>query len=172
MQESYSSRDYIIEAFFLLLKDNKIGDISIASICDKAGVSRVTFYRNFKDKKDIIDGYFTKMIRQFIIEIGTKHKNSNYYDTAYQCFFLLKNEKENIKALANNDLSYLYLDLLNEKIAANFEIEGYGEAITAYVYSGALYNISIWWVTKDDCKTDIDIIIKSFFTICNFEKAQ
>ena len=53
MQDNMSSRDFIIEAFFLLLRDNKINDISIQSIRDKAGVSRVTFYRNFKDKNDI-----------------------------------------------------------------------------------------------------------------------
>ena len=70
MQDNMSSRDFIIEAFFLLLRDNKINDISIQSICDKAGVSRVTFYRNFTDKNDIILGYFTKMIKRFLQEMG------------------------------------------------------------------------------------------------------
>ena len=86
-----SSRDFIIEAFFLLLRDNKINDISIQSICDKAGVSRVTFYRNFKDKNDIILGYFTKMIKRFLQEMGTR--NNNYYDIAYQSFCFLREEK-------------------------------------------------------------------------------
>jgi len=172
MQDSLSSRDYIIEAFFLLLRDNVIDDISVASICDKAGVSRVTFYRNFKDKNEIIDGYFTKMIRQFVIEMGTRHSNTNYYDIAYQSFYFLREEKENIKALTKSNLSYLYLNILNEKLSNNFNAEGYGNEMTAYVYAGGLYNLSMWWVIKDDCRTGIEDMIKAFFSICNFEKAQ
>ena len=56
MQYEISSRDYIIESFFILMKNKKMDDISIQEICNKAGVSRVTFYRNFKNKFDIIDG--------------------------------------------------------------------------------------------------------------------
>lgn len=168
MEIQQSSREYIIEAFFLLLKENKINDITIAQICDKAGVSRVTFYRNFKDKMEIIDGYFSIMIKKFIIEMGVRHKTNNYYDTAYQTFYVLKNEKENIKALASNNLSYLYLDLLNDKFSSNFINDGYGDVITAHIYSGALYNISMWWVINDDCQTDIDTLINKFFKICNF----
>ncbi len=170
MQDNMSSRDFIIEAFFLLLRDNKINDISIQSICDKAGVSRVTFYRNFKDKNDIILGYFTKMIKRFLQEMGTR--NNNYYDIAYQSFCFLREEKENIKALNKSELSYLYLNVLNEKFSNNFNNNGYGNVMTAYVYAGGLYNLSMWWVLEDDCRTSIDEMIKSFFTTCNFEKAQ
>ena len=169
MENQQTSRDYIIEAFFILLKNNKIDDISIAQICDKAGVSRVTFYRNFKDKKEIIEGYFTSSIQKFIKEMGLRHRTNNYYDIAYQTFYFLKQEKENIKAIYNNNLSYMYLDLLNNNLVKNFINDGYGTKLNAYIYSGALYNISMYWVIEDDCKQDIDSLIEAFFKICNFE---
>jgi len=168
MEENLSARDYIIEAYFLLLRKRKTDEITIKDICDKAGVSRVTFYRNFKDKMDIIDGYFTKMIREFVIELGVAHKN-DYYNVAYHTFYVLRQEKENIKALINSKLEHLYLNTLNEKILANFIEEGYGDSITSYAYSGALFNISMWWVRDDDCKTSIETMVKTFFNICKFD---
>ena len=36
---------------------------------------------------------------------------------------------------------------------------------------GGLYNVSMWWVIEDDCRTSIDEMIKSFFTICGFKEA-
>ena len=169
MENELTSRDYIIEAFFILLKNNKIDDISIAQICDKAGVSRVTFYRNFKDKKDIIEGYFTTMIQKFIKEMGLRHKTNNYYDIAYQTFYFLRQEKENIKSINNNNLSYMYLNLLNKHLINNFINDGYGNIINAHIYAGALYNLSMYWVMDDDCKTDIDKLIEAFFIICHFD---
>ena len=172
METSLTSREYIIEAFFILLHDKKIDDISIAEICSKAGVSRVTFYRYFKDKKEIISGYFTYSIQKFLKEMGTMHKVDNYYDIAYQTFYLLKKEKDNFLSLINNNLSYMYLDLLNKSLTRNFINDGFGNAINAHIYAGAIFNISVWWVKEDDCKTSIDEMIDAFFKICDFKNKR
>ena len=165
MEIQLTSRDYIIEAFFLLLKEKNMNEISIAEICNKAGVSRVTYYRNFNEKIDIINAYFTTMIDRFVKTMGIV--NTNYHDVAYHTFSLLKEEKENIKALINNNLDYLYLNLLNKYLTRNFKkIEN--TEMLAHIYAGALFNISIWWV-KNDCKGNIDTLINEFFKICNFK---
>ena len=101
--------------------------------------------------------------------MGLRHKTNNYYDIAYQTFYFLKQEKENIKSIYNNNLSYMYLDLLNTNLVKNFINDGYGTKLNAYIYSGALYNISMYWVIEDDCNKDIDSLIEAFFKICNFE---
>ena len=89
MNEKESSINYIIEAFFLLLKTNNIENISISDICQKAGVSRVTFYRNFKDKIDIINTYFSLMIKQFIIEMGTNTHYDYYHIYLYYMLLII-----------------------------------------------------------------------------------
>ena len=164
MENNMTSRDYIIESFFILLENNKFDDISIQEICNKAGVSRVTFYRNFSDKLDIINGYFVTMIKKFIQDVGKV--NTNYRDISYLTFTFLKQEKTKIKSLINNNLEYLYLNLLNNHLTKNFIKDNMSEML-AHIYSGALYNLSIWWV-NNDCKEDINILIDEFFKICNF----
>ncbi len=168
MQYEVSSRDYIIEAFFILMKSKKMDDISIQEICNKAGVSRVTFYRNFKTKFDIIDSYFTQSIKKFIIDLSITPDNNSYEVIATQTFKMLLKEKENVKVLIDNNLTYLYLDLLNFYFLRDRDHMGFKNDIIAEIYAGAIYNISIEWV-KDDCKAPIPDIIKAIFSICNFK---
>ena len=61
-------KDCIAQAMFELLKTKEFKDIKISELTEKAGVSRITYYRNFFDKKDVItyaferysDEYFEK----------------------------------------------------------------------------------------------------------------
>lgn len=50
---------YIVQALFKLMAEYEYGKISVIDIVNKAGVSRATFYRNFKKKEDVISYYFT-----------------------------------------------------------------------------------------------------------------
>ena len=52
-KEKYVDK-YIIDSLFALMKKKKYEDISITDITNKAGVGRVSFYRNFNTKEDII----------------------------------------------------------------------------------------------------------------------
>ena len=47
-------KEYLFESLMILLKDNPFNKISITDIAKKAGVSRMTYYRYYKNKEDII----------------------------------------------------------------------------------------------------------------------
>lgn len=47
-------RKQLLIALLELLKTKKLDDISINELVDKAGVGRVSFYRNYANKKDIL----------------------------------------------------------------------------------------------------------------------
>ena len=53
-------KNQIADGFVELLKDREIQNISITEIVEKAQVSRITFYRNFKDKEDILRYYIVR----------------------------------------------------------------------------------------------------------------
>jgi len=50
--------DSITDALFILLRKKNIADISITELIQKAGVSRNSFYRNFKTLEDIAYKYY------------------------------------------------------------------------------------------------------------------
>lgn len=62
------TREYIATALILLLEEKSYDSISITDISDKAGVSRMTYYRNYNDKDDILVDYFLELGEYFIDE--------------------------------------------------------------------------------------------------------
>ncbi|MDE5631168.1 MAG: TetR/AcrR family transcriptional regulator, partial [Bacilli bacterium] len=58
--------EYIISALFTLMKKKKYEDISITEITNKAGVSRVSFYRNFNSTEDIIKKWIEDITDHFL----------------------------------------------------------------------------------------------------------
>ena len=50
-------KDYIAQSLILLLKQKPFDDIKINEICQKAGVNRSSFYRNFANKEQAIVFY-------------------------------------------------------------------------------------------------------------------
>ncbi|MDO5424069.1 MAG: TetR/AcrR family transcriptional regulator [Eubacteriales bacterium] len=68
---SVSASDFIIDALFELMKEQSFEKISITEIAQKAGVSRLSYYRNFQTKEDIILTFFEQEFQQFLYEIKT-----------------------------------------------------------------------------------------------------
>jgi Transcriptional regulator len=57
------SLDQIALATYELLKTEKLRDLTVTAIAEKAGVTRKTFYRNFGDITDVLDyGLFSRII--------------------------------------------------------------------------------------------------------------
>ena len=46
--------------------------ITVTQIVERAGVTRQTFYRNFKDKYDLINWYFDKLVLESFARIGVE----------------------------------------------------------------------------------------------------
>lgn len=53
--------EHITEALLALLSEKEMEDISISELCDRAGVGRASFYRNFNSKEDILRAYIDKL---------------------------------------------------------------------------------------------------------------
>lgn len=56
--------DYIYEALIELMRQKPYDEITITDITKKAGVSRMAYYRNYRDKDDILIQRFQKLMAQ------------------------------------------------------------------------------------------------------------
>lgn len=52
---------HLTESLLALLENKGIEDISISELCEKAGVGRASFYRNFNSKEDILRVYVNQL---------------------------------------------------------------------------------------------------------------
>lgn len=57
--------EHITSALLELMESKPFGSISISEICEKAGVGRASFYRNFKDKEDVIAKHLKALLDEW-----------------------------------------------------------------------------------------------------------
>ncbi len=69
------TREVIATSFYQLIEKYNFSDITVKMICDKAGVSRSTFYRFFNDKHDVLISYFSMTYDK----IGNKYPDAKDY---------------------------------------------------------------------------------------------
>ena len=67
-------KECILKSLVSLMKEKEFKDITITEITKKAGVSRMTYYRNYNFKEDILNDYMTTLIEQTIK--GTKPRGA------------------------------------------------------------------------------------------------
>lgn len=97
------SRIALIDALVSLMKTKTFNKISIQEITDTAGLSRQTFYTNFKTKEDIINHALVKLFE--ILDINDK-ENELFFSTYFKFW-----EKQIVilKPLFLQSLDFLFL---------------------------------------------------------------
>ncbi len=63
----------IENALVALVEERSLDRVSVKEICDRALVSRATFYRFFKDKYRIVEGLFDESLKRLSAEVGVLH---------------------------------------------------------------------------------------------------
>ena len=89
MNKKDFSRNCLADALIDLLENNEYEDISIQDIVDKAGFSRMAYYRNFKDKNEIINYYLDNLFSTYIKKLDisyTRNGPEAFFDSVFKCF--------------------------------------------------------------------------------------
>lgn len=135
--------DQLEKTIFDLLKDKEYKDISISELCDKAWVSRCTFYRNYKDMDDIIYQYFMRKSKIWWDENYAKFlKEENYISISL--FEYLLSLKEIILIVYQRGLSHIF-----EKHIFDSAINGRNKFDKEQSYSSARVSGSIVGLTNE-----------------------
>ena len=142
-------RTCIFEALMLLLDQKKYEDITISELAEKAGVSRMTYYRTYENKEDVVvqflNGRTDELIRQY-----ESHADNDY--EWYKSIFeeILENREVTYKILKTPQLCAVALDHFN-KFAQTIipkVYERHGRAIEmnliVYETGGFIFLMSRW----------------------------
>jgi AcrR family transcriptional regulator len=87
------TRECIFTALMILMEKKSFEEISITEITHKAGVSRMSYYRHYKSKDDIIGTYLDELFDEYLNHI-VESAIEDPYGRKY-CFvaFLKENER-------------------------------------------------------------------------------
>lgn len=139
-------KDYIIEALLELLKDKSFEKITITNICQKAGVSRISFYRNFNVKEDILKKYIDDITDKFVQNQSFKYDSKKFKDYIIMLFEHLKTQKDFALLLYKNNLLYLIKDTFDKYFLKNAKNKN--EQFNQMFISGGLFNIFQFWLVS------------------------
>ncbi len=163
------TRGYIYDAFKHLLKNNSYDNISVCDITEKAGVSRMSFYRNFKSKDDLlyqgIDVIFNNLRKSFLLS-----ENKSIYTISKLIFETFKDYKDELFSIANNKVIQHILDKVPEKLKENTATD-YMNKTSQYVpvfYYGAISTVLFDWL-KNGAQESPEEMAKLIAGLINFD---
>lgn len=154
LQSDISKRD-IADALILLMKKKEYSKITNKEITDKAGLSHITIYRNFKNKDEILKYYLDEITNEFIKNKKVNYSPDNFRDYLITLFTHLK-EKEDIGMLLYKANCIHFIKDEFDKIFFNKAITK-KEQYNYFFISGGLYNIYYNWLTNHCKETPTEI---------------
>lgn len=163
--QSEFSKKCIADALIDLMKKKDFDKITNKNITDKAGLSHITIYRNFKSKDEIIKYHLDLITNEFIRTKKVNYNPNNFKEYLIVLFTHLKEKEELGILLYKANLIYLIKDEF-DKIFYN-KAKNIKEQYNYYFISGGLYNIYYNWLINGCKETpkDLATMFMDFFVL-------
>lgn len=143
------SKESLQTALMLLLKNKALHEISITELCQRAGVSRMAYYRHYDSILALYQEIINELLSQMIKDSQSYLINGRWYDFWLALFQSLLNHKENVQTLLRTSQQIQVLNYLNRL----FIPQNCGLAIEAQLkikgIIGLTFNIMIAWIDAD-----------------------
>lgn len=155
----------ITKALFRMMHEKSFSDISISELIREAGVARVSFYRNYDSKEDVLLTLIEDILEQFRGTVNYEDSDYYTYRNIRRSFEYFKEYGDFVLDLYQFGYGSILLEKLNqfhEEVAGtmpNSSIEKY----QLYMYMGALFNTAIVWLrngAKEEVGDITDIFVK------------
>lgn len=137
-------------AFMELLNEKSLDEITITEITSRAGVSRMTFYRNYNSKEEIVRDYFAEKKEEFHAGAVLSSINNGHitYQNVEYCFTYLLNYGNEIKLLLRANMGNIVLDTITNYLL-EFFLTNHCDSQRKYLlhsYAGSIYNTFVVWL--------------------------
>lgn len=117
MSKEYESvSDLIKQALIALMVDKPYMDITVTDVVNKAGVARVSFYRNFNSISDVLDSFVGDLNKEFLHMLPTLLENDERQWRDYLFMFLYKiaNAQKKISKMSLPNISIIMAKFENK----------------------------------------------------------
>lgn len=148
--------EHITDELLRLLKEKELSEISISELCKLAGVGRASFYRNFKNKEDVLRHYIHKLLSQW-----AKNESSKDLPLSESLALLFRHfeKHKNFYSLLNErNLSFL----IKEVILSFYGPKSDQTAEEAYACAFVAYTLYGWielWFQRGMQESSADILV-------------
>ena len=157
------TKESIFTSLMILMEKKNFHDISITEIAQKAGVSRMAFYRNYNLKEDIIINNLDEFFKEYSNQILSSEKINNYEIVCLYFAHFRKHERL-MKNLNNSNLTYIilerctgFLHLLFQDIMFMRSCSEEEDRYCIEFLAGGFYKVLIEWAKNGMKESDGDM---------------
>ena len=129
--------EHITAAMLSLLKEKPLSEISISELCDRAGVGRASFYRNFQEKEDVLCAHIKRLFDEWTGELT---KDPPLDRLIFALFSHFEAHRDFYALLSKQGLVPLLKDVILSSCGFHPELE----AKAAYASAFAAYSLYGW----------------------------
>lgn len=157
-------RESITEALFILMKKQEFSKIKISELVEKAGVSRVSFYRNYNSKEEIIEDHLIDYCQDYWHRHFSRTDEFGLLLLGFQTLMsigerLVLIEKAGLTGLLHQTiLTIIRQDTPNAVTNNNFS------RYCTVVYAGIISSVISEWV-KNGCQETPENLAKMIFKL-------
>ncbi len=160
---SKKSQTLLFLALYNLLQKKEYEDINIKELCEKANVSRMSFYRSFSSKDDILIGYCDDAFEDFFNSF-LKVNNPSGYDLILAILTFWNKNKRQIKVLQKaNKMNLLmpqfssYARYILSKLDTTELQYIKKNPLTVPIISSIAFAVLIYWLENDFKYTPVEM---------------
>lgn len=164
------TRKCLVNALMELLETKSLSAITITELTYRAGVSRMTYYRNYSSKDEIFSSYLSDILDSYSEDVQEWSDKGNYYDykNMLHCYSYFHTHRTFIRCLLKCGMGDLLLKAVTDYIVNTYYNPKRGKAFyyTLQAFAGSLYNIYIAWISNDtkESAEEMASIICNIFT--------
>lgn len=159
-EQNKITKESIFGALMSLMEKKDFKNVSITEVSQKAGVSRMAFYRSYNIKEDIIATYIDELFQEYSKEIFGKKIVDNF-DNLRLYFSYFRKHETLISNLIKSNLINMLLEkciasfyTLSQDVACNKSYSPEKQKFWIQYIAGGLYNILIEWAKNGMKQSD------------------
>ena len=162
-EENLRVKENIINTLFRFMQKKSLSDITVTELVKGAGIARASFYRNYDSKEDVLVTLIRDVLELFRNEMKEDPAGLYSYDNVVLSFSYFQKYRKYILDLYHSGFAMAILEEINhfhesiEGTMPSSSIEKY----KLYMYTGALFNTAIVWLSEENPVDAADIA--SFF---------
>lgn len=137
-------RESITEALLILMASKPFSKITIIELSEKAGVGRVSFYRNYNSKEEVL----VCLLKAKALEWLESIKDSDGQDYIESYFECCQGLIGIAKLLRQHELTYLLMETLQSLMGPAVD-EPADSAYKKACLCGCIYGVMTEWIRRD-----------------------
>ena len=159
-------REAITNALFEMMEEQEISRITVTDLIKRAGVARVSYYRNYEAKEDVLVGLVHDVLDDFRDSADydlSDFRSLKHIKRIFTYFDRYKNYVINLNKSGYGTMLLNELNQFHEYIAGDMPANS-PERYGIYAFIGTVYNTAMIWLLED-AQTTLDCISEVVFNL-------